>query len=160
MYARVAPIKNPYQPPECAGERPFDGRCVTVADVRLLKRSLVSFGLVGVLAPILIAFVTDSFSLDIIAVIIGIRGLSVTHASFTKFPWTALLSLLYPLIFVAACISEGTGDYRVWLVPTRHANPPLAFYLFLAIWGSANAYLVFRFYRIQTEFRRTTIHAR
>jgi hypothetical protein len=107
------------------------------------------FGLVGFIAPLISAFWTGRLTFDVIALIFAAIGATISRRSFASFPWTALLCLVYPLVFVAGCFTPNVADYRYWLIPSRGADGPHALYLVLAIWACLNAGLIYRFHRVQ-----------
>ena len=106
------------QPPQSVGEPGVADRRITDADVRLLGRSLLGFGILGFIAPLVFAFWTGSVITDFVALMIGVIGATLNRRSFVTFPWTALLCLVYPLVFVDGCLSPDVSDYRYWLIPS------------------------------------------
>jgi len=110
---------------------------------------LLGFGLLGIITPLALASRTGRLDFDILAFIIGATGATLNRQSFVTFPWTALVCLVYPLVFVAGCFSPDAFDYRYWLIPTRGSDVPHAFYLILAGWACVNVGLIRRFHRIQ-----------
>jgi hypothetical protein len=144
----------PHQSPQpvCMSDA-VDGS-VTDASVRFLRWSLLGFGLVGFVTPLALASQTCGIHVDPIAVAIGVVGATVTRRSFTTFPWTAVFSLLYPLVFVAGCFSPEVSDYRYWFVPRPGFDAPHVFYLVLAAWACVNIGLICRFHRLQKRALR------
>lgn len=142
--------ENPCQSPQaaCEPEGVVD-RSITDHDLRLLRWSLLGFGLFGFITPLVLASKTGRVNLDIVAFFIGATGATLNRRSFVTFPWTTVLCLLYPLVFLAGCSSPDVLDYRYWLIPTRGSDLPHLFYLILAGWACANIVLIRRFHRIQ-----------
>ena len=128
-------------------------RRVTDEDVRLLRWSLLGFGLLGFITPLVLAFWTSHLTIDIFALVIGIAGATLNRQSFAKFPWEAWLCLLYPLVFVTDCFSPEVSDYRYWLIPTRGTDAPLVLHLTLAAWACVNVWFIYRFHRMQKAKR-------
>jgi hypothetical protein len=141
------------QPAPAARESEVVDRRITDGDVRLLRRSLIGFGFVGFVAPLVLAFWTGRVYFDIVALIIGVIGARLDRRSFVTFPWTALLCFVYPLIFSDGCFSADASDYRYWLIPTRGSDTPHVLYLVLAAWACVNVCLIYRFHRIQKHAR-------
>ena len=151
--ARGNMSENSRQPPQAVGEPGIVDRRITDADVRLLGRSLLGFGILGFSAPLVLACWTGNVSPDPVALIIGVVGATLSRRSFVTFPWTALLCLVYPLIFVDGCFSPDVSDYRYWLIPNPVAGNPHMLYLVLAVWACVNVCLIYRFHRIQKAAR-------
>ena len=146
---------SPYQSPQAVcGPGGAVDRSITEHDVRRLRWSLLGFGLLGFITPIALAFRTGALILDIFAFYIGVTGATLNRRSFVTFPWTAVLCLLYPLVFVAGCFSPEASDYRYWLIPNRSSGLPHVLYLILAGWACVNIGLIHRFHRIQKLGRK------
>ncbi len=143
------------QPPQAVGEPGVVDRRITDADVRLLGRSLVGFGTLAFIAPLALASWTGSVIVDFVALVIGVIGATLSRRSFETFPWTALLCLVYPLVFVEGCFSPDVSDYRYWLIPNRVSRNPHILYFVLAVWACVNVCLIYRFHRIQKLARGT-----
>ncbi len=123
-------------------------RSITDRDVRLLRRSLIGFGLLAFLAPFALA-IPSGYYLDFIALYILVIGATLTRRSPATFPWAAVWSLIYPLAFVWGCFTPDVFDYRYWLMSNRYSGAPVLFHLVQAVWACVNIALMVRFYRIQ-----------
>lgn len=141
--------ENSSQPPQAVGEPGVVDRRITDNDVRLLRWSLLGFGTFGFIAQFVLAFWTCNVIPDIFALMIGVIGATLSRRSFVTFPWTVLLCLVYPLVFVDGCLSPDVSDYRAWLIPNPVSDNPHIFCLVLAVWACVNVCLIYRFHRIQ-----------
>lgn len=126
---------NPYEPPRHA-KRDFTWKGVTLIPPLLAThtRKVVNrFGLFQVIWPLFCAYWTDSFAFDIWALLIATNGLRVTRASFKRFPWTALMLIVYPIAFAISLQSHNPLDIWNWL-PSR-SSPVLLLQLVSAAWA-------------------------
>ncbi len=126
---------NPYEAPHQAS-LDFTRRGVTLIPRPLAAhtRKVVNrFGLFQLTWPIAAAYWTDSFILDLWALFIASNGLSITPASFKRFPWTAAMCLAYPIAFVVSATTYDPLVFWNW-IPSR-ASPVLLLQLASACWS-------------------------
>lgn len=120
----------------------------------IVRASLISFGIVGFLAPICFLQTTDRLYVDAFALIASSVGMLFGRRSFRSLTPTALFLLLassWPLRLITRCTSEfvDLGDHSHWIAINRSSfgSPcPLVFETFLALWSLVNIVLVFHFY--------------
>lgn len=133
---------NPYASPRCEYNESSDGN-VTRVHRRLAThtRNVVNrFGLFQFTWPIIFSFWTDSLFLDVWALFIATNGFRISPFSFKRFPWTALMCVVYPFGFVASLAIYNPLDILNWM-PSRF-SPVLSMQLFSSAWSFYAIYLI------------------
>ncbi|MGB7326309.1 MAG: hypothetical protein WBD31_15655 [Rubripirellula sp.] len=137
---------NPYEAPHHTS-LDFTRRGVT-----LIPRSLAShtrkvvnrFGLFQLCWPMVVAYWTDAFVVDLWALFIATNGMRITPASFKRFPWTAMMCCAYPIGFVVSATNHDPLSIGNWM-PVRF-SPVLLLQLVSAGWAVYAVWCILRCY--------------
>lgn len=135
-------LTNPYDPPRHL-ELDFTRKGVTLIPRQLAMRTnkvVFRFGLFQLVWPIAFAYWSDSFYLDLWVFFIAANGSRVTRASFKRFPWTAVMCLVYPVAFNMSMQRHDPLDIWNW-VPSQF-SPVLSMQLVAAGWSLYSAHLI------------------
>lgn len=144
---------DPYAPPRHA-ELDFTRQGVTLVPrpLAVQTRKIVNrFGLFQFVWPMVVAYWTGWFVLDLWALFIATNGRRVTPASFKRFPWTAVMCLVYPIAFVASIQSNDPLDIWNW-VPARF-SPVLSLQLVSAVWSLYAVFLILKCHFAHNRFQ-------
>ena len=102
------------------------------------------FGIFQFVWPIAFAFLTDFLFLDLWALFIATNGNRITPASFQRFPWTAVMCMVYPIVFIMIFIRHDTLEFWNWspllIVLT------LSMQLVSTVWSLYAIFLLFKCY--------------
>lgn len=91
------------------------------------------FGLAQFVWPLVVAYWTDSVVIDIWAIFIASNGTVIRRGSFKRFPWTALMCCVYPVILIVSMSSVDVLDFWNW-IPSR-SSPNLFLQLVSSVWA-------------------------
>lgn len=110
------------------------------------RRLVCGFGLFQFLWPILVSPITGTgLRIDLLAIIIAGIGFSMRADTFRRFPWTALLFVGYPLVFLNSCWEYSVTDMSNW-IPARF-SPNLGLQLVSSVWATVAASWVVKCHR-------------
>lgn len=109
------------------------------------------FGLFQFIWPIVFSFWTDSLFIDIWALFIATNGYRISTNSFKRFPWTALMCAVYPLMFVASLTIHTPLGICNWM-PSRF-SPVFSMQLISSVWSLYAIYWITRCHLSHTKGR-------
>lgn len=121
-------------------------------EVTLIPRPLAAqtrmvvncFGLFQFVWPIAFAFLTDFLFLDLWALFIATNGNRITPASFQRFPWTAVMCMVYPIVFIMIFLRHDTLEFWNWSPVTIVLA--LSMQLISTVWSIYAILLMFKCY--------------
>lgn len=141
---------NPYEPsPIGPMDRLECHERLTGKQVAYLQKVVFRFGLFAFIWNPLVCYWTDALNIDIWALFIASNGLRTNWNSLSKFPWTAVMCSVYPLLFLTRAASIDARELNSWL-PARH-SPVLSLELITAIWALYAAYCLYNAHRIRSR---------
>ena len=127
---------NPYESPhvDCLGAMTAESEISPASLVDFTRTMVSRFGWFQFASPFLVAYWTDTLFIDLWALFIATNGMRVNKTSFRRFPWTALMCAVYPLVFVVCITGSSPMSLNDW-IPSRF-SPVLSLQLASAIWAA------------------------
>ncbi|WP_296451416.1 hypothetical protein [Rubinisphaera sp.] len=137
---------NSFDSPEQA-EEDFPHKEVTLIPRPLATQTRMvvnRFGLFQFVWPIAFAFLTDFIFLDLWALLIATNGNRFTPASLQRFPWTAVMCMVYPIVFIMIFLRHDTLEFWNWSPVTIVLA--LSMQLISTVWSLYAIFLLFKCY--------------
>ena len=127
---------NPYESPhvDALGAMTTETEISPTSLVDFTRTVVSRFGWFQFAWPFIVAYWTDTFFIDLWALFIATNGMRVTNTSFRRFPWTALMCGVYPLVLLACITGSNPMTLNDW-IPSRF-SPVLSLQLISTIWAT------------------------